>query len=147
MSESWVLDSSVAIRWYLEQPGHEHAREIRDRMVAGDVSLVAPAVLRWELGDVLRRKGVLNGILATEDVVDALAGLTALGVEIVEDDDASTRAALRFALDHRISLFDAAFVVLAIRTGRPLLTADARLARGVSQYLSTAVLRGATPSP
>lgn len=143
MTDGYVLDSSVAVRWYLEQPGFEHAREVRD---AG-VRLECPAVLRWELGNVLRLKGVASGLLAAEEVLQALQDLPVLGVRVHEDDEASTSSAARLSLMRSISMFDAAFVVLALRTGLPLLTADARMARGVAGLVSTELLRGAVPRP
>lgn len=133
----------MAVRWYLDQPGFEHAREVRD---AG-VSLLAPAVLRWELGNVLRLKGVARGLLSAEEVLQALQDLPLLGVQVREDDEASTLAAARLSLTRSFSFFDASFVVLALRTGFPLLTADARLARGIAGLVSTELLRGAVPGP
>lgn len=143
MSDGYVLDSSVAVRWYLDQPGSEHAREVRD---AG-ARLLAPAVLRWELGNVLRLKGVARGLLSAAEVLQALRDLPLLGVQVREDGEASTLAAARLSLSRSVSFFDAAFVVLALRTGLPLLTADARLARGVAGLVSTELLRGAVPGP
>lgn len=142
MADRYVLDTSVAIRWYLEQPGFEHARQVRD---AGS-TFVAPAVLRWEVANVLRKKGVLAGLLTEDDVVAALHDLPALGVEIVEDDLSTTVAALQLSLRHRLDLWDSAFVLQALRTGLPLLTADARLARGAAGLISTELLRGSQPS-
>jgi predicted nucleic acid-binding protein len=143
VTDGYVLDSSVAVRWYLDQPGFEHAREVRD---AG-LRLECPAVLRWELGNVLRLKGVLPGLLTPQDVLQALRDLPVLGVRVHEDDEASTLAAAQLSFSRSISLFDAAFVVHALRTGLPLLTADARLARGVAGVISTELLRGAAPRP
>jgi predicted nucleic acid-binding protein len=141
VSDGYVLDSSVAVRWYLDQPGFQHARQVRDT----GASLLAPAVLRWELGNVLRLKGVVPGLLTPDEVLQALQDLPLLGVQVREDDEASTLAAARLSLTRSVSLFDAAFVVLALRTGLPLLTADARLARGVAGLISTELLRGAVP--
>jgi predicted nucleic acid-binding protein len=143
VSDGYVLDSSVAVRWYLDQPGFQHARQVRDM----GVRLLAPAVLRWELGNVLRLKGVVQGLLTPDEVLQALQDLPLLGVRVREDDEASTLAAARLSLTRSVSLFDAAFVFLALRTGLPLLTADARLARSVAGLISTELLRGAVPGP
>ena len=143
MPDRYVLDTSVAIRWYVDQPGSEHARELRD---AG-VEFVAPAVLRWEIANVLRKKGVLVGLLTKADVVAALLDLPALEVTITEDDLTSTVAALQLSLRHRLDLWDAAFVLMALQTGLTLLTADARLARGAAGLISTELLRRSQPVP
>ncbi len=142
MSDAYVLDSSVVIRWYLNQAGYVHAREVRDRLIADEVRLVAPAVLRWEVANVLRKLGALTGRLSDRDVVDAVLDLPVVGVEITEDDEDSTVDAVTLSLERRISVFDASFALQSVRTGFPLLTADVRLARGTAKWLSTDVLRG-----
>lgn len=121
----------------------QHAREVRNSRA----NLLAPAVLRWELGNVLRLEGVAQGLLTPDEVVQALRDLPLLGVQVREDDEASTQAAARLSSSRSVSFFDAAFVVVALRTGLPLLTADARLARGVAGLVSTELLRGAVPGP
>lgn len=143
----YVLDSSVAVRWYVDQVGYEHAREIQAQAVHGQMTLLAPDVLRWELGDVLRKKGVRPGLLDVQDVVDALDGLAAAGVVVhpTAPDDVSglTRLAVRLGT----SLFDAAFVSLSLSTGLTLITADVPLFRAGSGVVSTELLRGVGSPP
>ncbi len=76
-----------------------------------------------------------------------LADLDDLGVVIHPTDPAGLPLLLRLAARHGtarhgISMFDAAFVDLALRTGLTLLTADARLVRAVGQLIPTELLRG-----
>lgn len=139
MPEAYVVDSSVVIRWYVDQVGHEHAREVHLDMLAGRVRLETPDVCRWEVGDVLRERGVLAGRLTADEVVAALQDLDGFGLLVRQADPV---AATRLAVRHGISLFDASYVALALRSGLPLLTADARLARAVAGLVSTEVLRG-----
>lgn len=145
--EAYVVDSSVVVRWYVDQPGAEHAREVRERLVAGSVSLVAPDICRWEVANVLRKKGLEPGLLAVEDVVGSLTDLDDLGVVVHPVDLPRLQTVTALAARRRMSLFDAAFVELSLRTGLPLLTADARLARAVAGLVSTEVLRGVMPDP
>jgi len=87
------------------------------------------------------------GLLTKADVVAALLDLPALEVTITEDDLTSTVAALQLSLRHRLDLWDAAFVLMALQTGLTLLTADARLARGAAGLISTELLRRSQPVP
>lgn len=145
--EAYVVDSSVVVRWYVDQPGAEHAREVRERLVAGSVSLVAPDICRWEVANVLRKKGLDAGLLTPDDVVASLTDLEDLGVVLQLVDLTRLEIVTALACRRRLSLFDAAFVELSLRTGLPLLTADARLARAVAGLVSTEVLRGVMPDP
>lgn len=147
MPDAYVVDSSVVIRWYLDQPGFEHAREIQDRLLAGTVALSAPDVCRWEVMNVLRGHGLAQGRLTEQDVLGCLDDLETFGVEVHQTGREGLRRITALACRHGLSLFDAAFVELSLRSGRTLLTADARLARGVAGLVSTEVLRGAAPGP
>lgn len=142
MRSAYVVDSSVVIRWYVDQVGHEHARDVQAAFLAGAVRLEAPDVVRWEVGNVLRGKGVATGRLTGNDLVLALTDLDDLGAVIHETTVERLLGVARLAARRGISLFDAAFVELTLRTGHTLLTADARLARSVSGLVSTELLRG-----
>lgn len=143
----YVLDSSVAVRWYVDQVGYEHARDVHQRALRGDVVLLTPDVFRWELGDALRKRGVAAGLLDVDEVVTALAGLPAAGVVQTGTPPEAMSGLVRLAVRLGTSVFDAAYVSLAMSTGMPLLTADARLVRAVSGVISTELLRGVGVSP
>jgi predicted nucleic acid-binding protein len=143
-SSAYVVDSCVVIRWYLEQVGFEHAREIRDEFWVGTTQLSAPDVVRWEVANVLRKKGFLAGLLTEDDLVDAVSSLDQLGLVVHHTDGPTMERVTRLSVTRGISPFDAAYVELALRTGLPLLTSDGRLARAVGDVLSTDLLRGST---
>lgn len=143
MPDAYVVDSSVVIRWYVEQPGYEHARAVQAQLFAGQTALSAPDICRWEVANVLRGRGLARGLLTEQDVVDSLNDLEIFGVRVQPVDLARLRSITVLAARRNLSLFDAAFVELALRMGVPLLTADARLARGVAGLISTDLLRGA----
>lgn len=145
--DAYVVDSSVVIRWYVDQPGAEHAREVRERLVAGSVELAAPEICRWEVANVLRKKGLEPGLLTPDDVLASLTDLEDLGVVVHPVDLSRLQVVTALAARRSLSLFDTAFVELSLRTGLPLLTADTRLARGVAGLVSTEVLRGVLPDP
>lgn len=49
-----VIDSSVAVKWYVLEEGHQHAA----RLFLGGHILLAPDILLAETANVFRRKGV-----------------------------------------------------------------------------------------
>lgn len=147
MLDAYVVDSSVVIRWYVDQVGHEHARRVQDAFLSGMTRLEAPDVIRWEVGNVLRAKGVATGRLTEDDLVGALTDLDDLGVVVHETSVSRLLNVARLAARQGISLFDATFVELAIRSGLTLLTADARLVRAISGLVSTELLQGIAGSP
>jgi predicted nucleic acid-binding protein len=141
VSKAYVIDTCVIVRWYAEQDGFEHARQVRDGFLAGTIRLEAPDICRWELGNVLRKISARHG-LTEQQVVQSVSAIDGLGVVVHPTSVADLTIATRLAVRHSLSLFDAAFVSLALRTGLPLLTTDARLVRAVSGMVPTELLRG-----
>jgi hypothetical protein len=83
VTDAYVGDTGVFLRWFFEQPGFEHAREVQDRLVEGSLRLVTTEMARVELAHLLRTRGVRTGRLSREQYLEGVASLDALGVEIV----------------------------------------------------------------
>ena len=49
-----VVDASVAVKWFNPEPFRDKALKIRESFVEGKIQLEAPALLLYELGNVLR---------------------------------------------------------------------------------------------
>ena len=141
MADAYVIDSSVIIRWYVDQVGHEHARRVQVDFLAGTMRLEAPDICRWEISNVLRKKG--EGRLTSAEIVSAMTDIEDLGVVLHPASTADLSRIIRLSIEYGISVFDAAFADLSLRTGLTLLTSDIRLVRAVAaQPLSTELLEG-----
>ena len=116
---SFVVDASVAIKWFVDEPGSEWAVSLLDH------SLAAPDLFGPELANVLWKK-VRRGELGVDEV-----GLIAAAIEASDIAFHATRGSLGRAtaiaclLDH--PAYDGFYLDLAERLGAPLVTADARL--------------------
>lgn len=117
-----VVDTNLIVETVLPGAGHEAALEVAAR----DSEWVAPALWRSELRNVLatamRVRGLrLPGALAAFEAADRL----------VTDFDLEefTEACLALAARGRISGYDAEFVFVAERLGKPLVSADRKLAK------------------
>lgn len=123
MSPRLVLDASAAVCW--ASPDEAPPAALADAITAG--GCLAPALWVYEVHNVLlvlqRRKRVTS-----EGHAAASAALAALGVELetpawglVEHD------VLRLARTHDLSVYDAAYLELALRRRLPLATFDQAL--------------------
>lgn len=137
-----MLDSGVFVRWYLPQVGHEHARRVRDDYLAAELALATPDLARVEVANVLRRKGLVAGLLSREDYLAAAGDIDALGVQVQPTDEEVLGRAVVLSADYMISVLDALFLDLAVVTGGTLVTADKGLASTAAQLVSTILLRG-----
>lgn len=117
---SLVLDTSVAIAWYLPEAFAPAARSWQKQFLDGRVRFVVPSLHFWEMANVLRtyvRRRELTPSLAAE--IHALHLDAPLAVE--EPDRA---AVLATALELDATAYDAVFITLARTLDAPLLTAE-----------------------
>jgi len=123
----FVLDASVAVAWCFEDETNPTA----DRALAalGTGAALVPLVWPAEVGNALisgERRGRITPRQISESL-DLMAGL-----DIATDiDNVRSRMAvlLELARAHRLSLYDAIYLDLAMRERLPLATVDAALAR------------------
>lgn len=142
---AFILDTSVAVRWFIDQPGYEHAREVLEEFRADKIRLLTPDMSRVELGHVLRNQGYLKKLLTRQEVLDGARMLDDIDVQVLLTDADHLERAAALALDHNLRFFDAVFVVHALEHGVPLITGDGKLSRAVAGKASVVLLRGIGP--
>ncbi len=125
-ARAFVLDTSVVAKWYLtDEPHAERAQAIRDQFIAGELTLVVPDCLFYELtGFVVKaeRQGRLSADQA--DLVVSL--LKDLALEHVTS-QSLIQGALVLARRTGASAYDAMFLHLAEQRGCTFVTADEKL--------------------
>lgn len=123
-----VVDTNVAFKWFVRERERNlpQARQLLEDFFRSQVGLFAPDVLDHELSNLLRR-AVQQGRLATLPALQAHSDFLALGIIFVET-ASLIHDALRLGLALRISIFDALFLLVALRSNMPLVTDDERLA-------------------
>jgi predicted nucleic acid-binding protein len=140
--DAFVVDTSVFVRWFLEQVGYEHAREVRARFLAGALRLETVDCVRFELGHVLRTRGLLLGRLDGKEYVAATRAIDDLGVAVQITDVDALESASELAWRRNLRFFDAVLVHRAMERGIPLLTSDRKLATAVGTLAPIELLRG-----
>lgn len=118
----FVVDASVAGTWVLPDEHHSIATEALD-LLKKDEAYV-PAIFWFEIRNLLI-SGERRQRISSTDTAKALDGLQTL--PILVDTQADSHLTLQLARDHRLSIYDSAYLELAVRRGFPLLTLDAQL--------------------
>ncbi|HWT13023.1 MAG TPA: type II toxin-antitoxin system VapC family toxin [Allosphingosinicella sp.] len=115
-----VVDSSVAVKWLLEEEGSDRAVEL-----AEEQALAAPSLLRAEVGNALLKK-VRRGDIAASAAIVAHASL---GNFIGQWEVMATLADDAFAITLELAhpVYDCYYIALAQVRGVKLVTADQRL--------------------
>jgi predicted nucleic acid-binding protein len=118
----FVVDASVAVCWFMPDERHPIA-DAALRKIRLDPAVTS--VLWWyELRNVLivnERRGRLDNA-RTARVLRLLRGLA-----VATDADVEEEALMQLARRHRLTVYDAAYLELALRKGYPLATLDAAL--------------------
>ena len=119
-----ILDCSVACAWLLDDENVPGADSVLQRV--GTHGASAPGLLWAELRNALVM-AERRGRLSPAQTAAALAEIEDLDIELDHLPDAATT--LRLAREHRLSVYDALYLELALRQQRELATLDSALAR------------------
>lgn len=121
-----VVDASVAVKWFVEEPGTPEALDV---LGSGDV-LAAPELILAEIGNTIWKK-LLRGEISREHA-DAIVR----GVPFMFDHIRSTAAHLPRALEIASAiehpLYDCLYLSVAESESSVLVTDDGKLAEAVS---------------
>ncbi|MET9339394.1 type II toxin-antitoxin system VapC family toxin [Nonomuraea sp. NPDC003804] len=142
MTDAYVVDTGVFLRWFVDQPGFEHAREIQEAFLHDQVGLETADFARIEVAGVLRKKGLLAGRLTAEEFVAAVRVIDEFGVRVHQVDADRLERAATLAVRLTLRMYDAIFAQLALDRAIPLLTTDAKLCHAVEGVVKTELLRG-----
>jgi predicted nucleic acid-binding protein len=118
-----VIDANVAVDWFSSR-----STKLADAAldVVGREGAIVPALWRWEVQDVLRRLARDDRLNMT--AAEALAALRALPIEIDSELLGLFGQEFVLASDHGLSVYDAAYLELALRRNVKLATGDKQLA-------------------
>ena len=122
---SIVVDASMTISWLFASERTRAAQEVLRRVV--DEGANVPSLWRLEVANVLRAAARLGR--CSEAYVDrSLRRLERLSVSSdAETDRCAWTITLGLARRHNLTLYDAAYLELALRLGEPLATCDGAL--------------------
>lgn len=118
-----VLDANIAINW-LSPTSTKLADAALDAV--GRDGAVVPALWGWEVQDVLRRLAHDDRLSVT--ATDAIAALRALPIEVDNGITGVFGREFFLAADNGLSVYDAAYLEVAMRLHLKLATGDKKLA-------------------
>jgi len=117
---SLVLDTSVAIAWYLPETFRSAARAWQSQLLDGRVRLVVPGLHYWEFGNMLR-----TYVMRSELEADLAKQIWALHLEApLEVAEPERAEVLATALEYGATVYDAVYIALSRSLDLPLLTAE-----------------------
>ena len=124
---SMVLDSSAALAWVYSDEITEPIRRVFN--LVGENGAWVPGLWKLEVANILEM-GVRRGRHDAAFRDSTLADLALLPISVdTETDRQAWGATLQLSERHRLTMYDAAYLELALRRGLPLASLDAELRR------------------
>ena len=120
---SFIVDASVTAAWLLPDESSPVAEEARHLLMSD--TAVAPVIWWLEIRNLLvvaERRSRIRG----DDITPLLVILADLPIAI--DNAPAENHLIEIARKHRLSIYDASYLELALRSSLPLATLDAGLA-------------------
>jgi len=129
----FVLDASVALAWFVDNPVAAYAVRVR-KSLARDARALVPGLWHLEMANgfaVAERRGILTSANSTAGI----AAIEQLLVQSIENsaDFISLRQVLTTARDFQLSAYDAVYIDTARRQRLPIATLDRRLLSAAQQ--------------
>lgn len=120
-----VLDSSFVVAALIKEEFSGFVRERMPAMMRG--GLLAPALLVWEVGNVLMSKQ-RRGFMEPHERAGMTSSLKAFAIDLRSTSSGGLLRTLVLADRHGLTAYDAAYLELALSQGVELATLDRRLA-------------------
>ena len=132
MARRLVLDASTIVAALLpDEPLHAAAVKWMERYAAGDLDILAPTLLPYELASSLLTAERRASRLSAEDVDAILTDLEYLGIELLP---VSPTLAVAAARRYRCSPYDASYIALAEQRKVHVVTTDRSLMASVGPH-------------
>jgi predicted nucleic acid-binding protein len=123
--DSVVVDSSVAIKWFVVEPLSVDAHRLLNDYQSGAINFIAPDLICAEIGNIVWKKQRLQGLAAVDaqQIIDTFLKFTFTFVSSADLLD----AAYHLAVAHQRTVYDALYLALSVRESCRFVTADEKL--------------------
>jgi len=136
-----TVDASVVSRWFV--PGEEYesqALKLRNDYAEGSVDLNAPHLLVFEVANALW-KAVRRQLADVQTAVKLYKAFHNLRPEIIDLGLEDFATIMKLAVEHRLTAYDASYIVTALKTRSTLISADNALCDTASKSVRAVHLR------
>lgn len=139
------VDTSVAVKWFFDEPHSDQALRIKELFQRGVYSPVEPDLIYPEFGNAVWKRVAFQG-LDPEDGKTVITAFTSIPLEIIPS-LSILATAYRLSVDHRHSIYDALFLALSLAMDADFVTADEPFYRSVHPTFPRVHLLAAWPPP
>jgi predicted nucleic acid-binding protein len=143
---SVVVDTSVAVKWFFEEPYSLQALGLLEMFRNGTHRPLAPGLIYPEFANSVWKR-ITQGTVRPEDGVATIGAFLSIPFEVTPSSLLVADAFL-LALEHRQTVYDALFLALSLQANAEFITADEPLYQATHPRLPQVSWLGHwTPSP
>lgn len=126
-----VLDTSVVLKWFVDEEGSETARGYLEDFFKGKYQIVFPTLIFYELGN-----ACLQNSIPTDEIGKIIELLQKYNFEIEDIGFGAFRKIYQNASEYKLTFYDASYVALMQKYNCELITADHALFHKVKNIFS-----------
>ena len=132
-----VVDSSVAIKWFVVEPYSDEARKILDEYKAGEINLLAPDLINAEVGNIVWKKHRLQALNVEEarEIIDTFGNITFTFTSCTD----LLNKAYDLAIAHERTVYDMMYVALSQKENCQFVTADERMVNAIGSHFPNVI--------
>lgn len=106
--ERIVVDASIIVKWFIKEQNSDLALKIRDRFVDGQLELLAPDLLHYEILNALK----YSKLFSQDNLASAAASLENYGITQFPLIGDYAQEVVKLAEEYNLSIYDAAYIGL-----------------------------------
>lgn len=124
----YAVDSSVAVKWFVDEKGSDSARFLEAEFAEGNLELMAPTLLKYEVASALRWHPLAH--LKPSEIAGALEVIDRYHF-LFEPTPQAWNHAIELSNAAKISVYDAVYVAFAHAIDSHLVTTDEKLIKSL----------------
>ena len=118
--EALVLDASVIVKWFCEEEYTDIALRIRDRFFVGELTVVVPELMFYEVSNAIR----YNEVMSIEEKLELVDDLFSMDFDVVTSNKEILSEAMKSALDTDTTIYDSVYLAVGRFRRCNFITAD-----------------------
>lgn len=127
--EDWVIDSNVAVKWFVFENDSATAIKILESYKRSEINFLAPDLIYAEFGNIVWKKQAFQGF-APADADFALREIKKITISLTPVPDLLDDA-YRIAVRRRRTFYDSLYLALSLRRNCKFVTADEKFYNSV----------------
>jgi len=118
-----VVDASVVVKWFVEEENSDKAIKIRDKYIEGEIELIAPEIINFEVLNALYYKKLFS----ESELKEISEALDSYSFSLYSLKGEYAEKTIEVALKNNITIYDASYIALSIIKNTYMYTADEKL--------------------